>query len=106
MVPQLTIERIRKKIILIFFFLDPLPIPSKPEIPIKQEVITENKRKSKSMFPVTSNGISQAKSLRLLWDRITGNEPPVVTDANAAYLNFFGDSKAIRQLMTAEGTYM
>ncbi|XP_073993143.1 gem nuclear organelle associated protein rigor mortis [Rhodnius prolixus] len=81
---------------------NPLPIPSKPEIPIKQEVITENKRKSKSMFPVTSNGISQAKSLRLLWDRITGNEPPVVTDANAAYLNFFGDSKAIRQLMTAE----
>ncbi|KAK9498761.1 hypothetical protein O3M35_003324 [Rhynocoris fuscipes] len=78
-----------------------LPPAPKSEVATKPEM--DSKKKSKSMFPVTSAGFSQAKCLRLLWSRLSGNEPPLaVPDHDTAYLDFFGNSKAIRQLMSAE----
>lgn len=60
--------------------------------------------KSKSMFPVTSSGISGAKRLDILWDRLNGIEPNCKTPGicESGYLDFFGTSKCIRRLMMVE----
>uniref|UniRef100_A0A146LNJ2 Gem-associated protein 5 n=2 Tax=Lygus hesperus TaxID=30085 RepID=A0A146LNJ2_LYGHE len=61
------------------------------------------KRKPKSMFPVTSTGMTQAKHISLLWGHISGTEATKkVSVGNSGYLDFFGDNQSMRRLAVVE----
>ncbi|KAL1131550.1 hypothetical protein AAG570_011167 [Ranatra chinensis] len=90
--------------------LGKLTSTDKTEVKNRPEIVTDHqKRKLKSMFPLTGSTLSHAKHLDILWSRTNGVESqdkngPTPNAMELGYLDFFGDTQAMRRLLLVEGT--